>query len=96
VKYSIYSILTSISERFDQLSLLIFLMYLDFYTVLLVLIHSCESGNLEEYDTIRYDTIEEFNVDSKAENSALSRLRALRACIVHIVYENALLFSFEY
>jgi len=28
------------------------------------------------YDTIRYDTIEEFNVDSKAEYSALSSTRS--------------------
>jgi len=28
------------------------------------------------YDTIRYDTIGEFNVDSKAEHSALSSTRS--------------------
>jgi len=28
------------------------------------------------HDTIRYDTIEEFNVDSKAEDSALSSTRS--------------------
>jgi len=28
-----------------------------------------------QYDTIRYDTIEEFNMDSKAEYSALSSTR---------------------
>jgi len=30
----------------------------------------------KHYDTIRYDTIEEFNVDSKAEYSALSSTRS--------------------
>jgi len=31
---------------------------------------------LFEYDTIRYDTIAEFNVDSEAEYSALSSTRS--------------------
>jgi len=33
-------------------------------------------SKITNYDTIRYDTIEEFNVDSKAEYSAISSTRS--------------------
>jgi len=39
---------------------------------------ACQNGYkyYRDYDTIRYDTIEEFNMDSKAEYSDLSSTRS--------------------
>ena len=59
-----------------QIKATLWLTFVFFSVCLKSEIHEIQSLSRNPYDTIRYDTIVEFNVDSKAEYSALSSTRS--------------------